>query len=331
MKQKLLNLLNFLGFQFEESKYNDEWELKGFKILPLNWIILCVAIYLAFGIVFGTFYNVGEKQNASVEHFGKYSHTINAGIGVKIPFITEIRKVNTKERHRWELGFRTTGPDIPDEDRPEESIMLTKGGHLGEVNWIIQYTINDPYNWLYQVKAPDLVLDLLSQSSMRLIVGQTTLDDILTTEKLAIQEKNKKLLQSYCDFIELDVTIDEVKLQDCAPPVPEVKAAYNQVMNSLKDQERFVKEANEYVNKVIPIAQGDSAETINKAIGYASERMNKAKGEVAKFTETYEAYKKDPITTRKKMWYQAQQEVLYGAKKTVIDNGNMLNIKNYGK
>jgi membrane protease subunit HflK len=324
-------ILNFLGFRFEKDKYNN---LKvKLLFLPLNWLIFGFGIYLAFGILFGTVYMLDKKDEASVELFGKYSHTVGpGGIGVKIPFIMDVRKVRTQERHRWELGFRTLNTDpVTYEDHLEESVMLTKGGHLGEINWIIQYSINDPYNWLYKVRQPELVLDRLAQGSMRLIIGLTALDDILTTQKLEIQKKNQQLLQSYCDLIGLDVTIREVKLQDCGLPDKAVKEAYDQVMNALKEQEKLIKQADEYVKQVIPKAEGQASEIINQAEGYYAERINQAKGEVAKFLETYEAYQKDPETTRRKMWYNAMQVVLPNAKKTVIDNGSMLNIKNFSK
>lgn len=326
MKQKTLKLLKFLGVEIEKHG-----KIRV-KLLPLNWLISIFIVIVGVNLIFGSWFVLNKTEKASVEVFGKYSYEVGpGGIYFKIPLITTIRKVETEVRHRWELGFRTKQKNEEKTEYaevPEEATMLTKGGHLGSVYWIIQYTINDCYNWLYQLQDPQETLDLLGQGSMRHIIGQTGIDALLTTEKNEIQEKNKKLLQSYCDLVGMKVTINEVKLQDCGLPDPNVQKAYAEVMDAIKAKERMKNEAQGYANKIIPEAEGTASKILNEAKSYSAEQINGAKAEVARFDGIYKEYQKDPITTKEKLWFEAMQEVMPNAKKTIMDKETLINIKN---
>lgn len=333
MKQKINKIFNFLQIEISEDSWGDKkTTLK--KFLPLNWVITIagalIGVWLGLSLIFGSWFILDKTEKAAVETFGRFSYEVGpGGLHFKIPFITKVRKVETEVRHRWELGFRTDeDQENGYQDIPEEATMLTRGGHIGSVYWIIQYTIQDTYNWLYQVKEPQKVLDRLAQGSMRMVIGQTYLDDLLTTEKIEIQEKNKALLQSYCDALGLEVTINEVKLQDCDLPHPEVRKAYDGVMNAIKKKEQMQKDAEGYANKVIPEAEGKANVLLNEAKAYATKEINGAKAEVSRFTGIYEEYRKDPVTTKEKLWYEALQEVMPNAKKTIMDKNSLINIKN---
>ena len=320
-------LLKFMGLVVGRD-WQDEWKLLSFKFLPLNWLIVFLGIVAIGGGVFDSWFILDKTERAAVEVFGKYSHEVGpGGLYWKMPFISTVRKVPTEMRHRWELGFRTRGDSYI--DVPNEATMLTKGGHLGSIYWIFQYTINDVYTWLYTVKNPEAVLDRLGQGSMRLISGQTLLDDFLTTQKIDIQEKNKKLFQDYCKNIGLNITINEVKLQDCGLPNKEVQAAYDDVMNAEKDKDAIRQKAQGYHNDVVPKASGKASQILNEAHSYYTKQVNGAKGEIALFMGVLEEYRKDPVTTEKKLWYEAMQAVLPEAKKTIIENQGLLNLKQH--
>jgi membrane protease subunit HflK len=324
MNNMFKKLYTFLGFP--KYRYGDL--NTSFKFLPLNWLIVIFGVYVILNLMFGSWFMLDKTEKASVEMFGAYSHEVGpGGLHWKIPFITKIRKVPTEMRHRWELGFRTEENHF--RDVPAEATMLTKGGHLGSIYWIFQYTVNDVYSWLYTVKDPEAVLDKLGQGSMRLVSGQTLLDDFLTTQKIEIQEKNKKLFQNYCTLIGLHTTINEVKLQDCGLPNQDVQAAYDDVMNAEKDKDAMNQKAQGYHNDVVPKASGKASQIINTANAYYTQQVNGAKGEVALFMGVLEEYRKDPITTKEKLWYEAMQEVLPEAKKTIIQNQGLLNLKQY--
>lgn len=333
MKKIFNKILTFLQINTSEDTWgNKKTTLK--KFLPLNWVIVIfgalLTVWIGLNLIFGSWFILDKTEKAAVETFGKFSYEVGpGGFHFKIPFITNVRKVETEIRHRWELGFRTDEEQKNGyQDVPEEATMLTRGGHIGSVYWIIQYTIQDTYNWLYQVKEPQDVLDRLAQGSMRMVIGQTYLDDLLTTEKIEIQEKNKALLQSYCDALGLKVTINEVKLQDCDLPHPEVRKAYDGVMNAIKKKEQMQKDAEGYANKVVPEAQGKANVLLNEAKAYATNEVNGAKAEVSRFTGIFEEYRKDPVTTKEKLWYEALQEVMPNAKKTIMDKNSLINIKN---
>ncbi|AHB41595.1 TPA: FtsH protease activity modulator HflK [Patescibacteria group bacterium] len=327
--------LKFLGFDldFIEDRDGDKGvRLNKFTFLPFNWLLIVFVFIIGFNLIFGSWFVLDKTEKGSVEYFGKFSHEVGpGGLYFKMPIISKVRKVGTEVRYRWELGFRTVENSNPVEyvEVPEEAVMLTKGGHLASVYWIIQYTIQDTYNWLYQVKNPQAVLDNLSQGSMRLIVGKTPIDAILTTEKNEIQERNKKLLQEYCDFIGIKVTINEVKLQDCTLPDKAVQTAYDAVMDAIKQKEKMYNEAIGHVNSVIPKAEGTAQTIINEARSYFTQQVNAAEGEVSRFMGVYMEYKKDPITTKQKLWFEAMQEVMPSAKKTVVNDKSLLNLKNF--
>jgi membrane protease subunit HflK len=294
-------------------------------------MIFIVGIVLVWGLIFDSWFSLEKTERAAVETFGKFSYEVETpgGLHTKIPFIQTVRKVPTEVRHRWELGFRTK--DKNDYfDVPEESTMLTRGEQVGSFEWIFQYTIKRVYSWLYIVKDPERVLDKVSQGTMRLIVGKTFLDDVLTTQKFEVQESNRRLFQQYCNLIGLDVEINEVQLQDCDLPNDAVKAAYNDVMSAENRRNAQKEKADGYALEVIKAAQGDSARIIKEAMSYQSERVNRAKGEFERFMGLFEEYRKDPVTTENKLWYEAKQEVYSKAsKKTVIENQGILNLKKY--
>lgn len=323
MKKKFLT---FLGFSFDEKKNY----ISGFTFLPFNWVIVIGGLALAISIIFTGFFVLDKTERAAVEVFGAYKYEVGpGGIHFKLPLVSHARKVPTEMRRRWELGFRTNDNGKRDEEIPSEATMLTKGGQLGSIYWIFQYTIQDVYSWLYEVKDPEEVLNVLSQGSMRLVAGQTPLDAFLTTEKIEIQEKNKKLFQDYCDEIGLKVSIDEVKLQDPGLPDASVQKAYDEVANAMKLKDANLNEAIEYHNKIVPKARGEAAKLINSAKEYYTTQVNGAKGEILLFEGVLSEYKKDPVTTEQKLWYEAMQEVLPNAKKTIIEDNSMLNIKTY--
>jgi len=330
----MIKLINFLGFEVSKDRHGD-WDIDSFTFLPLNWLVTGVGLYvglrLILGLTFGSWFVLDKTERAAVEVFGKYSHEVGpGGLYFKIPIISTVRKVPTEIRHRWELGFRTT-KDNDYIEVPEEATMLTKGGHLGSIYWIFQYTINDVYTYLYTVNDPVAVLDKLGQGSMRLVSGQTLLDDFLTTEKIEIQEKNKKLLQEYCDKIGLNITINEVKLQDCGLPNKEVQAAYDDVMNAEKDRDAMIQKAQGYHNDTVPKARGQAARILNEANSYYTRQVNGATGEIALFMGVFEEYRQNPLTTERKLWYEAMQEVLSDAKITVIENQGVLNLNHIRK
>jgi membrane protease subunit HflK len=328
MSKFLVKLSSFLGLIIRKD-LNGNPTLVTIRFLPLNWMIFIFVVVVFLGFFNGAWFILDKTEKAAIEYFGAYSHEVGpGGLHWKIPFISEVRKVPTEMRHRWELGFRSNERGRETEV-PAEATMLTKGGHIGSIYWIFQYTINDVYTWVYTVKDPAAVLDKLGQGSMRLVSGQTLLDDFLTTQKIEIQENNKRLFQSYCKTIGVNVTINEVKLQDCDLPDAAVKAAYSDVMNAEKDKDAMQQKAQEYHNKVVPEANGKAVIKINDANAYYTQQVNGAKGEIAVFMGVLEEYRKDPLTTERKLWYEAMKEVLPEAKKTIIENQGLLNLKQH--
>jgi membrane protease subunit HflK len=187
--------------------------------------------------------------------------------------------------------------------------MLTGDLNLADVEWVVQYRINDPYKFLFKVRNPESTLRDVSEGAVRQIVGDRTVNEVLTVGRTEIASSVQQLIQELANNYELGVKIDQVVLQDVNPPDP-VKAAFNAVNEAQQEKETLINQAKSGYNKVIPKAKGQAEETIQKAEGYAVERVNNSKGEVARFNELYSEYVRAPEVTRQRLYLETLQKVL---------------------
>jgi membrane protease subunit HflK len=180
---------------------------------------------------------------------------------------------------------------------------------MAEVEWVVQYRISDPYQYLFRVRNPDKTLRDMSESTMRQVVGNRTVDEVLTVGRVEIETKVVELLQALCYEYENGIRIDQVVLQDVNPP-DQVKPSFNAVNEAQQERERLINEAKAEFNKVIPNARGEAKRTIQSAEGYAIARVNEAQGEVAAFNELYSEYVKAPQITKKRIYLETMKNVL---------------------
>ena len=187
--------------------------------------------------------------------------------------------------------------------------MLTGDLNLADVEWVVQYRINNAYNFLFKVRNPENSLRDISEAAMRQVVGDRTVNEVLTVGRTEVASSAQQLIQSLSDEYTLGIKIEQVVLQDVNPP-DQVKAAFNAVNQAQQEKETLINEARSAYNKVIPKARGQAKETIQKAEGYALERVNNAKGEVARFEDLYTEYIKAPEVTRKRIYLETMSSVL---------------------
>ncbi len=291
--------------------------LNAKKIINIGIILLVVIIILS------GFYVVQAENVGVILRFGKYTKTTEPGLHIKIPVIDKVYQVAVERQLKEEFGFRTLKAGVSSQysrgNFNNESVMLTGDLNVVVVEWIIQYRVEDPYKYLFRVRNSRQTLRDMSEASMREIVGDRTLNEVLTVGRQEISQTVEIKLQQLCEQYETGIRIKQVVLQNVNPP-DAVKASFNEVNQAQQDKEKLINQARSEYNKVIPKAKGEALQTIQKAEGYASERVNGSKGDVARFIAVLEEYEKAPEITRQRIYLETMSKVLpVMAKKFIID------------
>ena len=206
-----------------------------------------------------------------------------------------------------------------------ESLMLTGDLNLADVEWVVQYRIDDPYKYLFKVRNPELTMRDLTEAAMRQVVGDRTVNEVLTIGRTEIATTLEELIQDVCTEYSLGVRIDQVVLQDVNPPEA-VKAAFNEVNQAQQEKETLINQAKAEYNKVVPKARGEAEETIQKAEGYATERVNKAQGEVSRFNALYSEYVKAQEVTQRRIFLETMARVLPRLGNVIVTDENGQNV-----
>ncbi len=282
------------------------------KKLLKNWRTILISLILLI-IAWSGFFQIGPEEVGIVTRFGKYTRKVDPGLNFKLPFFEKVQKVAVERQQKLEFGFRTiragVKTDYSTSGYSNESFMLTGDLNLANVEWVVQYRIDDPYKFLFKVRKPESTLRDISESAVRQIVGDRTVDEVITVGRTEIATKVEEMAQKICDDYSLGTRIDQVVLQDVNPPDP-VKAAFNAVNEAIQEKETLINQAKSEYNKVIPKARGQAKETIQKAEGYATERVNNAKGEVARFNALYIEYVKAPEVTKRRIYLETMATVI---------------------
>ncbi len=295
---------------------NVPFDLKKLKppninIKAIGWAIVAV---LVLGFIFSLWFTIEPEEVGVVLRFGKYTRTVNPGLNFKLPFgIEKVYKVPIERQLKLEFGFRTTTPGVRTQYSPtryrEESLMLTGDLNAAEVEWIVQYRISDPYRFLFRVRNAVQTFRDINEAVMREIVGDRTVDEVLTVGRQEVATTVTVMLQELCDQYELGIKVDQVVLQDVNPPEP-VKPAFNEVNEAQQEREKLINQAKSEYNRVIPKARGEAARTIEGAKGYALERVNKARGEAAKFNSIFIEYSKAKDVTRQRIYLETMNDIM---------------------
>lgn len=284
-------------------------------------------VILALVLVLSSFFQIETEEVGVITQFGKYNRSLEPGLHMKIPFVEKVYKVPVERQQKQEFGFRTTSADVRSEYRKsgyeDESLMLTGDLNLADVEWVVQYRVEDPYRFLFKVRNPEITLRDASEASMRQVVGDRTVNEVITIGRTEIALKVQELLQELCTEYHLGLRIDQVVLQDVNPPDP-VKNAFNAVNEAQQEKETLINQAKSEYNKVIPRAKGQAEETIQKAEGYATARVNNAEGEATRFSDLYTEYVKAPEVTRKRIYLETMAQVIprLGNKIITDEEGN---------
>lgn len=295
---------------------------KNFRSLALLLLAVVMA-WLAF-------FQIGPEEVGVIVRFGKFKRTVEPGLNYKIPFAEAVYKVPVERQQKMEFGFRTSSAGVRSEytrsGTMDESLMLTGDLNLADVEWVVQYRIDNPYNYLFKVRNPEITLRDISEAAMRQIVGDRTVNEVLTVGRAEISSRLEELVQELCRDYSLGIKVEQVVLQDVNPPEL-VKAAFNAVNEAQQEKETLINQAKAEYNKVIPKAAGQAKETIQMAEGYATERVNEAQGDVARFNALYSEYIKAQEVTKRRIYLETMEEVIPKLGQKIITDqkgGNIL-------
>ena len=279
------------------------------------------------GIIFLStlLYQVGTEEVGVITRFGKYLSTTQPGLHMKIPYgVDRVDKVPVERVQKEEFGFRTLSAGVRTEfvkgRNPEESLMLTGDLNSAIVEWIVQYRIADPVDYLFKVRSVRSTIRDASETVMRQVVGDRSVDEVIILSRREVAQEAAEMLQSILNSYETGIQIVTLELKDVNPPDP-VKPAFNEVNEAKQEKERMVNEAWEAYNKVIPKAAGEAEKTIRQAEGYALNRVNRAKGDANKFTAVWKEYNRSKDVTRRRLYLETLDEVLPRVgRKYIIDS-----------
>lgn len=274
-------------------------------------------------VVWTAFYTVPSDSVAVVQRFGKYVTDVQPGLHFKVPLGIDVATiVPTKRQLKQEFGFATPGASDPSQsprprDATRETQMVTGDLNAVLVEWVVQYRISDPAKFLFEVRGPNETLRYVSESVMREVVGDRTVDEVITIGRQEIESEALAKMQVLSTKYAMGISIDQVQLKNINPPRP-VQASFNEVNQAQQEKEKLINEARRDYNKVIPLAQGEKDQRIREADGYRIKRINEAQGDIARFSALMTEYVKAPEVTRRRIYVETLQSVFAGVKSKVI-------------
>ena len=275
------------------------------------------------------YYTVPSDSVAVVQRFGKYLKDVQPGLHFKVPMgIDAATIVPVKRQLKQEFGFTTPGVSDPYQspvDGKRETEMVTGDLNAALVEWVVQYRISDPTKFLFEVREPGATLRYVSESVMREVVGDRTVDEVITIGRQEIESEALMKMQELSTKYAMGISIDQVQLKNINPPGP-VQESFNEVNQAQQEKEKLINEARRDYNKVIPLAEGEKDQRIREADGYRIKRINEAEGDVARFSALLTEYTKAPEVTRRRIYVETLQAVLPGIRSKVIVDDQTRNI-----
>lgn len=290
---------------------NEQWKRAGgfFKKSGLALILVLAALLLALLSV----YNIEEQEQAVLTTFGKARTVAEPGLHFKFPFVQNVRKVNTTIQ-----GFAVGYNPNDNESREEDSLMITKDYNFVNVDFFVEYKVSDPVKAIYASQDPLLILENITKSSIRNVIGSYDVDSVLTTGKNEIQSRVKQMMVEKLDRYGVGLLVVNVTIQDSEPPTAEVMEAFKAVETAKQGKETAINNANKYRNEKLPAATAQTDKILQEAESQKAQRVNEANAEVAKFNAMYQEYLKNQEVTRKRMFYETMEDVL-PKMKVIID------------
>lgn len=288
-------------------------DIKNKAKKPLKHIGLLLLVIVVILLSFSSAYTINEQEQAVLTTFGVAKPVTEPGLHFKIPFIQKVEKVNTTI-NGFSIGYDTTS----NETTEDEAVMITSDFNFVDVDFFVEYKVVDPVKAVYASQEPVSILNNLAQSCIRTVIGSYDVDSVLTTGKNEIQSVIKEKILEQLDSYDIGIQLISITIQDSEPPTKEVMESFKAVETAKQDKETAINNANKYRNEKLPAAEAEVDKIIKSAEAEKEERINEANGQVARFNAMYKEYKKNPVVTKERMFYEAMEEVLPGLE-VIID------------
>jgi membrane protease subunit HflK len=307
----------------------DVFDFNQMKVpkMPQNLVKYGIIGIFVVIFIFSSFFTISPEEVGVILRFGKFSHIAEPGLNFKIPLgVDVLEKVPVQRQLKEEFGFRTEAAGVRTRysraSYLDESLMLTGDLNAAEVEWIVQYRIADPYKYLFKVRETRSTFRAMTEAVVREIVGDRTVNEVLTVGRQEISLAVQIKLQELCDQYETGIKVDQVVLQDVNPP-ERVKPSFNEVNQAQQEKEKLINEAQTEFNQVIPKARGQARQKIEEAEGYALERVNIARGETVRFNSLFAEYRRAQEVTRKRIYLETLNKILPRVGKKLIVDENI--------
>ncbi|MBL6843632.1 MAG: FtsH protease activity modulator HflK [Verrucomicrobiae bacterium] len=302
-----------------EANFNDQKSQFRAIIMGLIAVLVVIALLTAF-------YTVQAESQGVVLRFGKYIKTVEPGLKFKLPFgIETVQIVPVRRQLKQEFGVSSRDATNPyqytsSSEQNREKSMVTGDLNAASVEWIVQFRVNNPRQFLFQVKEPESTLRAVSESVMREVVGDRTVDEVITVGRQEIEVVALQRMQKLVDNYKMGLSIDQVQLKDVNPPPP-VQPSFNEVNQAQQEREQLINQANGEYNKVVPRARGEADQKIRSAEGYALKRVNEAEGDATKFTALFTEFLKAPEVTKRRLHLETMRSIIPKmGKKIILDS-----------
>jgi modulator of FtsH protease HflK len=308
------------------SVYAGAFELKPIRLIL--GLIACLGIIVTFFTLLFGFFSIPASSVGVKTRFGAYHSIVNPGLAYAIPHVDEIRIVPTQRLLKLEFGFSTPNATnaYQGDAQPEDTeTMITGDLNTALVPWVVQYRITDPKMYLFGAREPEQTVRDLSESVMREVIGDRTVDEVLTIGRHDIETSTLNRLADLCSQYSLGIQIQQVQLATVRPP-PAVQAAFNDVNQAQQEKQTAINQAWAVYNDAVPNARGQAKEREKQAEAYAFNRVNQAKGDAQKFSLLLTEYHKAPDITRRRLYLEAMQAILPSLQKKVIVDDSLRNI-----
>ena len=288
--------------------------LKQFKNikLPGGPVIIGVILLIVF-VASTSFFTIESGSEGVVQRFGQFVRKAPPGLNFKLPMgIEKVTKIPLEKVSQEEFGLMAESGDssrrLRGSDTANAALMLTGDLNVAVVPWIVQYRIKNSYDYLFKVKDVKGLLRDLSEASMRLVVGDRSINEVIT-KRSEIANEAEEVLQTELDKAETGLQLVNVELKRTNVPGP-VQSSFNEVNQAIQDKEKMIYQAREDYNKAIPAARGEADRTIKTAEGYALDRVNRAKGDSARFSALFAEYVKAKDVTRRRLYLESLKSLL---------------------
>lgn len=277
---------------------------------------IVIAALVAAILLFNSTYEIKEQEQAVLITLGKASAVTEPGLHFKIPFIQQVRKINTTIQG-FSIGYNNADNTVV----TDESLMITSDFNFIDVDFYVEYRYSDPVKALYASQNPLGILRNISQSCIRTVIGSYSVDDVLTTGKNEIQAAIKEMIIERLEMQDIGVQLVNITIQDSEPPTAEVMEAFKAVETAKQGKETALNNANKYRNEQLPSAQAKADGILKDAEARKTERINEATAQVARFNAMYAEYVKNPAVTRQRMFFEAMENVLPDLKVIIQSEG----------